>query len=90
LFLRRLNLQKARIEYNDYEVESFGGGGYEAIYDIDPENRDKLEKLIGKPSEKNLKELIAAEFGECLDKNSFAAYLNENGIKYELFTWIDD
>jgi len=79
-----------RIECKYYDVKSFGGGSYNAIYDIDPENRDKLERLIGKPSEKNLKELITAEFGERLDINSFEWYLEENCIEYKFFEWIGD
>lgn len=79
-----------RISYEDYKVENFGGGSYEAIYDIDATNRDKLERLLEKPLLDDLEEMIVAEFGERLDKKSFAEYLNSNGVEYKLFTWIDD
>ncbi len=79
-----------RLSYEDYHVGAFGGGGYEAIYTIDAENRDKLEVLLEKPFIDGLEDLIIAEFGESLEKKSFANYLDKNGIEYRLFTWIDD
>lgn len=79
-----------RISYTDHGVGAFGGGSYEAIYDIDTENRKKLEMFLSKPSLNGLEEMIVEEFGERLDKKSFARYLNENGVEYKLFTWIDD
>lgn len=75
-----------RISYEDSFV---GGGSYEAIYDIDSVNREKLERLLTH-HEGSLKKKITAEFGKCLEKKSFADYCDKNGIKYELFTWIDD
>ena len=72
-----------------YEDSFVGGGSYEAIYDIDSENRAKLERLLSH-HKGSLKEKISAEFGKCLEKKSFAEYCDQNGVKYELFTWIDD
>ena len=37
-----------------------------------------------------MKEMIAEEFGERLDKKGFAEYCDDYGIEYKLFTWIDD
>lgn len=76
-----------RIRYEDYKVGCFGGGDYEAIYEIDAANREKLENLLRKSDDDNLEDLIVEEFGEYLDKKSFAEYLNENDIKYGLFTF---
>ena len=72
-----------------YEDSLVGGGSYEAIYDINSFNRRKLERLLSH-HEGSLKQKITAEFGKCLEKKSFAEFCDQNGVKYELFTWIDD
>ena len=79
-----------RISYEDYKVENFGGGSYEAIYDIDTENRKKLETLLSKTLSGSLQDMITEAFGECLDKKSFYDYCEQNGIDCKVFTWIDD
>ena len=72
-----------------YEDSLVGGGSYEAIYDIDPVNREKLERLLSRHAG-SLKQKITSEFGKCFEKKSFAEYCDQNGVKYELFTWIED
>jgi len=80
-----------RISYEDYKVDAFGGSSYEAIYDIDSENKAKLFKyLVDAGNTGTLNEMLVSEFGERLDKKSFASTCDENEIKYKLFTWIDD
>lgn len=80
-----------RISYEDYKVDAFGGSSYEAIYDIDPENKTKLIKYLSEAGNAGtLDEMLVSEFGERLDKKSFAITCDENNIKYKLFTWISD
>lgn len=78
------------ISYEDYNVECFGGGSYEANYSLDTENRKKLETLLSEFCSGNLEEMITEMFGECLDRRSFDDYCRENGIEFGLFTWISD
>ena len=75
-----------RISYEDSFV---GGGSYEAIYDINSVNRENLERLLACHAG-SLKQKITAEFGKCLEKKSFAEFCDQNDVKYELFTWIDE
>ena len=79
-----------RISYEDYKVEAFGGGSYEAIYDIDAENRQMLEALLRKTLSGSLQDMITEEFGEYLDKKSFHDYCEQYGVECKVFTWIDD
>lgn len=78
-----------RISYQDLDVDYLGGSDYEALYDINAENRAKLQEVLEKTNTGELEDMIRNEFGEYLDKKSFAQYCESNGIKYELFTWID-
>lgn len=78
------------VSYIDTGVEMFEGGSYEAQYGIDKENREKLEAILRRTNSGTLIEMMKSEFGDCLQKKSFAAWCDEQGIKYDLFTWIDD
>ena len=78
-----------RILYEDYGVEMFGGGDYEATYVLDSENRKLLEDYLKDSGNQGaLEEMLISEFGKSLEKKSFAAVCDANGIKYELNTWI--
>jgi len=80
-----------RISYEDYKADILGGSSYEAIYDVDSDNKNKLISYLENVGNKGtLKEMLVLEFGERLDKKSFATICDENDIKYKLFTWIDD
>ena len=76
------------VSYEDYEVEAFGGADYEASYSLDPVNAGKLRTFLKVTDTYSLKEAITDYFGIYLDQKSFAAECDENGIKYDLFTWI--
>lgn len=76
------------INYEDLDTEFFGGGDYEVNYKLDVENTEKLQNKLQELHSGNMRELITAEFGECLDLRSFSATCDEWGIQYELFTWI--
>ena len=76
------------VNYEDVGVEVFGGEDYEVNYRLDAENAEKLKIKMQESNFGNMKELMIQEFGECLDKKSFAATCGEWGIQYELFTWI--
>lgn len=73
------------ISYEDFG--EYSGMDYEAIYKLDPVSRARLEKLLSEEYSGTLEEMIEEKFGTCLEKCSFCVYLNENGIRYELFTW---
>ncbi len=77
-----------RISYEDYGVEAFDGSDYEVIYTLDMKNAHKLRKLLSENHQGSLEEMIRMEFGECLDKKSFASYCSENDIEQDCFTWI--
>ena len=84
-----------RLTYEDYNVEAFGGGDYEAIYTLSKKDTDKLYEILNDEYMKNdgrdnldLKELIHYFFGERLEKRSFASYCNKNDIKYNLQTFV--
>ncbi len=78
-----------RVEYEDYDVEVFGGSDYEASYSLDAAARDKLEQALKKEGlSGSLKDMILTHFGAYLEKDSFAAYCDANGIQYDLHTWI--
>jgi hypothetical protein len=78
------------ISYEDLQVESFGGADYEAVDFFDQQNRNMFETALRKEGLKGtLKEMIMTRFGIFLDGESICAWCRENGIHYELFTWID-
>ena len=84
-----------RLSYEDYNVESFGGADYEAIYTLTLEASNKLYDLLDKEYKEKggkdnleLKELIHYKFGERLEKESFASYCGKQGIKYDLKTFV--
>ena len=76
------------ISYEDLGVEFFGGGDYEVIYTLDAANAEKLKNKLQELYSGNMKELITAYFGECLDKEPFSITCKSWGIEYELFTWV--
>lgn len=76
------------LSYTDYNVEIFGGDDYEVKYVIDSENVVKLREYLEKNNSGTLEEMIINEFGIHLDKKSFAAVCKEQGIEYQLNTWI--
>ncbi len=77
------------VSYEDCGVPAFDGGDYEATYSLNSDNGKKLKKELEKEGfSGSMEEMIIGRFGEYLEKDSFARYLNERGIKYELFTWI--
>ncbi|MCR4654930.1 MAG: hypothetical protein K5770_01655 [Lachnospiraceae bacterium] len=77
------------VSYEDYGVPAFDGGDYEATYSLNSDNRKKLKtELEQEGFSGSMEEMIIGRFGEYLEKSSFALYLDEHGIKYELFTWI--
>lgn len=78
-----------QVNYEDFEVEEFGGSDYEVTYTLDGKNRDKLEASLRKDGNSGkLSKMIISHFGSCLDKDSFAAYCDERKIEYDLFTWV--
>ena len=82
------------VSYEDYNVESFGGADYEAIYTLSKENANKLKQILEKKSGENngkeisLKELIIKRFGPNLKKESFSSFCNSNGIKYKFNSFV--
>lgn len=77
------------INCEDFNVESFGGSDYEFIYTLDGTNRNRLWKILrSKGLTGSMEEMIIEFFGICLDKYSFSQFCEENGISFELFTWI--
>ena len=78
-----------RIIYEDYGVEMFGGWDYEATYVLDAGNRRLLEEYLRINNRGSLKEMLVSEFGKALEKKSFAAVCDENGIQFELNTCIN-
>ena len=90
---RELNNGSIEISYEDYNVEAFGGGDYEAIYTLTKENSDKLKEILKNENKRALsnltfKELIINKFGPNLKKASFSGYCKANNIKYELQTYV--
>ena len=73
----------------DYDVPFFGGADYEAVYKFDSDNAKKLyDYLVNQGNEGTIEEMIVAEFGESLEKVALSKVLEENDIKFEIFTWI--
>ena len=92
---KRLENGGIELSYEDYNVEAFGGGDYEAIYTLSKEASDQLYNLLDKEYKETggndnlyLRDLILNKFGERLNKASFASYCNKNNIKYELHTFV--
>lgn len=78
-----------RVGCEDQDVECLGGGDYEFTYTMDRKNRNKLWKILrSKNMTGTMEEMIKAHFGQKLEKTPFGEFCDENGIKYELFTWI--
>ena len=79
---------RTSIGIEDYDVEMFDGMDYEMIYTLDAEN---LRKFAGKLAETHpgtLEQMIKAEFGIHLDQKSISMWMDENGIRYEFFSWM--
>ena len=74
------------IQYEDYGT----GGDFdrEVIYGLDEANTQKLLSLLPGAAADGLEARLTAAFGRCLDNGSFAAWCDEHGIHYSLFTWI--
>ena len=77
-----------QVSYEDYNVEFYDGMDYEAIYTFDAANMEKLRSILAKDHKGPLESMIREEFGDCLEKKSFAMWLDENDIKYKFFNWI--
>ena len=78
----------AEFGYEDFDVDCFGGGDYEVIYNLDAENRAKMEGMLSEEFDGNLKEKILAKFGVHLDQESLYGWMTEHGITFRLFTWV--
>ncbi len=75
------------VNYEDFDVEAFGGGDYEVTYTLNEDNRQKLyDALKAEGLQGSLEEMILSHFGEYLDNGSFCFYCDERNIKYDLFT----
>ena len=59
------------------------------MYKVDSDNAKKLyDYLVNQGNEGTIEEMIVAEFGESLEKVALSKVLEENDIKFEIFTWI--
>ncbi len=87
-WIRSLPDGGTRIGYEDYGVACFGGGDYEANYTLDRENTELLVRKLSAGHTGTLRQMLEEEFGACREKKSFQMWLDANGIRYELFTWI--
>lgn len=77
------------VNYEDFDVEAFGGSDYEVTYTLGPFSKEKLQhELEQEGLSGTLKEMILERFGEYLDRESFCHYCDKRGIKYDLFTWV--
>ena len=77
------------VNYEDYDVEAFGGSDYEVTYTLDADNRQKLcDALKAEGLQGSLEEMILSHFGEYLDQDSFDNYCQTRNIKFDLFTWV--
>ena len=77
------------VNYEDFDVECFGGSDYEVTYTISEPDRQKLwDALKEEGLEGTLEQMILAHFGTHLDHGSFSDYCKKRNIKYDLFTWI--
>lgn len=80
--------EKLEIQYEDLDVETFGGSDCEAIYTLNQENRQKLFTLLSEDHCGSLREMIIDHFGSYLEKESLITFLQRHSIEYTLFTWI--
>ncbi|MCR5675764.1 MAG: hypothetical protein K6G16_08655 [Lachnospiraceae bacterium] len=77
------------VSYEDYGVDLFDGSDYEATYVIGQRGRDRLRAALeAEGYTGDLPKMIIARFGECLEKESFAAYCKKHDVFYKLDTWI--
>lgn len=74
------------VNYEDLGVELFGGADYEVNYIIDEANTKKLRSKLEEKHTGDLKQMLIKEFGEYLDKKSFATTCQEWEIDYQIFT----
>ena len=78
-----------QINYEDYDVEAFGGSDVECTYTLDKDNRQKLlEALRTEGLDGTLKEMILAHFGEDPNLYAFTTYCEAKNIEYRKFVWI--
>ncbi len=77
------------ISYEDYGVDSCGGGDYEVTYTLSKENRLKLyEKLTDAGYFGSLSDMIKECFGLSFEKESFSDYCSRNNIDFDRHIWI--
>ena len=77
------------VNYEDFDVECFGGSDYEVTYTLDKHNRQKLWKALKEEGlEGTLEQMILTHFGKYLDKDSFNSYCKDRKIIFDLFTWV--
>ena len=87
----RDNEDYLEINCEDYDVEFFGGHDYEWEYSLNKENRNKLEAALRKEdgvTAATLEDMITEFFGACLDNYPFGEYCDQNGVQYNLWTWV--
>ena len=78
-----------QINYEDYDVEAFGGSDVECTYTLYNDDRQKLEEELRKEGlDGTLKEMILAHFGEDPDLYAFTTYCKAKNIEYHKFVWI--
>lgn len=67
--------------------ETYGEMDREVTYSIDPENLDKLKKVLENIGHKGtLEEMIEEECGSYLF--DFDVFCDKNGIQYQRFVWV--
>ena len=77
------------MNYEDFDVEFFGGSDYEVTYLLDSTNKEKLQDALKSEGlSGTLEEMILAHFGKYLDQDSFAIYCDTRNIRYKLSTWV--
>ena len=77
------------VNYEDYDVEFFGGSDYEVTYLLDSTNKEKLRDVLKREGlSGTLEEMILVHFGKYLDMDSFATYCDNRNIRYKLSTWL--
>lgn len=78
-----------KVGYEDYGVDSFGGGDCEVTYTINKENRIKLyEALTAEGYSGNLSVKIKERFGLSLEKESFSDYCIKHEVEFDKHVWI--
>lgn len=87
--LLSLNQDKsAAIGFEDYNVETFGGSDYEAIYYLDVDNFTKLLNSLGISSNSDIKKKLIDAFGENFNSSKFEDQCADLGIKFKRNVWI--